>query len=210
VKHAAIQGNTQVRWLLASTLALSGACDAMRPRVRDDSKPRGRDPLRAAQAQKLPPVGMPGAIPREQPPASAQAATRAASIKSSGKVGELLEADVYYFKVRSLRTCDASGKVAGVEVEIEAKAKLAVSPRDVVIGKGGITFSSGLNFERKFTGCAPLLGISVLNQGEITRGFVIFDLPRPPEDDLMLVYQPTRWGGAGYVRVPLRTWSGPP
>jgi hypothetical protein len=152
---------------------------------------------------------MPDAVPQENAPV-ADAVTAPASFKTTGNVGELLENNLYFFKLRNARTCDASGKVAGVEVEIEAKTKLAVSPRDVVIGKGGIAFTAGLNFERKLPGCTPLLNLSVLKKGQVARGFVLFDLPRRPGNDLTLIYQPTRWGGAGYVRVPLPTWSGPP
>ncbi len=150
---------------------------------------------------------MPGAIPQE--PAHAEAVTAAARVKTSGKLGEQLEGDVYYFTLRSMRTCDASGKVAGVEVEIEAKAKLAVSPRDVVIGKGGIAFNASMDLERRLPGCLPLLEISALRQGQKTRGFVLFDLPYRPPADLRLIYQPTRWGGAGYVTARLEDWKGP-
>ena len=142
----------------------------------------------------------------------AEAIQASAQVKHSGSgtPGERLEGDVYYFQLRSLKTCDSEGKVAGVEVEIEAKSKLSVTPRDVVIGKGGIQFSSSLDFERKLPGCTPLLKISTLQKGQVARGFVLYDLPARPGDDLRLVYQPTRFGGAGYVTAPLKDWSPAP
>jgi hypothetical protein len=193
--------------LLIGALTVNTACEAQRPS--DDFEPalipsRGRP-----GTSKAVPVHMPGALPEETTVAAAKASS-AVPLKNTGKLGERLEGDVYYFELLGLRTCDASGKVAAVEVEIEAKTRLTVSPRDVAIGKGGITFTGGLNFDRQLPGCAPLLGISVLQKGQVTRGFVLFDVPRRPGSDLTLIYQPTRWGGAGYVSVPLQTWPGPP
>jgi hypothetical protein len=114
------------------------------------------------------------------------------------------------FRLRRLKICDDTGKVAGVEIEIEGKTKLAVSPRDVVLGHGGITFNANLDILRKLPGCTPILDRTVLRTGEVARGFVSFDLPTRPGNDLTLIYQPARWGGAGYVSVPLRGWSSAP
>jgi hypothetical protein len=208
VKQPIVHVDTRPFWLVACALTATSACD-FHP-TRNDAKPTRAASSSPRRAPRIVPVHMPDAIPQQNVAAAASAVITPTPLKSTGKVGELLESDVYFFKVRSLRTCDASGKVAGVEVEIEAKTKLAVSPRDVVIGKGGITFTAGLNFERKLPGCTPLLGLSVLQKGQVARGFVLFDVPRPPGSDLTLIYQPTRWGGAGYVSVPLQTWSGPP
>jgi hypothetical protein len=110
-----------------------------------------------------------------------EAVIRAASVKSHRKLGERLESDVHYF-----------------------------TARDVVRGRGGITFDAGLDFVRKLPGCTPILDRTVLRAGGVARDFVLFDLPTRPGNDLTLIYQPTRWGGAGYVRVPLRCWSSAP
>jgi hypothetical protein len=196
-----------VLWLTASSLVGGVACKA---------DPPGRQaaavvpPALASSApvRPPPPVQMPGAIAHaEGHPARPEAAQATAQVKYSGALGDRLEGDVYYFQLRSLRTCDPEGKVAGVEVEIEAKSKLALNPRDVVIGKGGIQFKSNLDFERKLPGCTPLLKVSILQKGQVARGFVLYDLPARPGDDLRLIYQPTRWGGAGHVTAALKDWS---
>jgi hypothetical protein len=154
---------------------------------------------------------MPGAIPQAELQGDQPVAAReTAAVKYSGDVGERLEGDVYFFKVHSLKTCDAAGKLAGVEVEVEAKGRLAVNPRDVIIGKGGISFTASLDLKRELPGCTPLLQISVLKRGQAARGYVLYDLPWRPTNDLRLIYQPTRWGGAGYVTAPLKDWSPSP
>lgn len=193
--------------LLACALTATSACDVHRPS--DDFEPAVVPSRSRPGAPQVAPVHMPGAIPQQNAVAATKASS-ALSVKTTGRLGERLEGDVYYFKLLGSRTCDALGKVAAVEVEIEAKTRLTVSPRDVAIGKGGITFTGGLNFDRKLPGCTPLLGISVLRKGQVASGFVLFDVPGRPGGDLALIYQPTRWGGAGYVSVPLETWSAPP
>jgi hypothetical protein len=145
---------------------------------------------------------MPGAVPQEVAPSTAQATPASVSVKQSGTVGERLEADLYYFKLYGVRACDEAGKVLGVEVEVEAKARLSLSPRDVTIGRGGIGFNASMDPERKLPGCTPLLRASALRGGQVARGFVLFDLPSAPRHELSLIYQPTRWGGAGFVTVP--------
>jgi len=142
-------------------------------------------------------------------PAAVEAVAASASVKHSGKLGERLEGDIYYFELRSVRACDEAGKIVGVEVEIEAKEKLNVSARDVTIGRGGVAFNASLDLARKLPGCTPLLGFSALQRGQVARGFVTFDLPTPRRD-LGLIYQPTRWGGAGYVSVPQLEWVAAP
>jgi hypothetical protein len=158
-----------------------------------------------------PPVSMPGAIPQAELQGEQPTPVReTAAVKYSGEVGERLEGDVYFFQVHSLKTCDAEGKVAAVEVEIEAKSKLTVSPKDVVIGKGGIRFTASLDFKRNLPGCTPQLEISALKRGQTVRGYVLYDLPWRPTSDLHLVYQPTRWGGSGFVTAPLKSWPSTP
>jgi hypothetical protein len=136
-------------------------------------------------------------------------------------MGELVEGDVYEFKLLSLRDCgrdpqaeaararEADGPRArvplGAEVEITAKANLNLSPRDVSIGTRGIVFNGSVDQKRKLEGCEPRLPIGTLRSKETARGFVVFDVPLVgPGSDLAamtLSYQPTRFGGAGQVRV---------
>jgi hypothetical protein len=175
-----------------------------------DSQGRASPAPARASAKATPPetiraVHMPGALAHAESIASA-ATTPLPIFKNEGKLGERLETDLYYFRARVPRFCDATGKLIGVEVEIEAKSRISVSPRDVVIGKGGIAFNASMNLERKTAGCGPLLPIRVLQKGEVVAGFVIFDLPFRPGNDLGLIYQPTRWGGAGFVRTTLGDW----
>lgn len=195
------------RQLAVGLVTASGlvACNGERPR---QSSQRAQ-PVAAPKPKTVPAVHMPGAIARAESQ-GAEAPRASPQLKNEGKLGERLEGDVYYFRLKSLRLCDGTGKLAGVEVEIEAKSRLSVSPRDVVIGKGGIAFHASMNSERRLPGCTPLLDISTLQRGEVAAGFVLFDLPHRPGNDLGLIYQPTRWGGAGFVRSSLEGWSTPP
>ena len=65
-----------------------------------------------------------------------------------------------------------------------------------VLGRSGITFNASLDFIPKLPGCTPILDRTVLRAGAVARDF-LFDLPTRPGNDLTLIYQPTRWGGAG-------------
>lgn len=193
--------------VLASTRLLLGCQSEAAPAPVPSAKPRV---VGKASPKPAAPVLMPGAVPQAERDAHAHAVQASTTVKYSGAIGERLEGDIYYFKVLATRVCDVAGKVAGVEIELEAKEQLAVSPRDVVIGKGGIAFNASQDLQRKLPACSPLLRISTLKSGQVARGFVLFDLPSPPANDLQLIYQPTRWGGAGYVTTPLTSWSGAP
>ena len=137
------------------------------------------------------------------------------SVKHTGKLGELLEGDVYYFKLSSIRPCGEqpdpktakpnARRVVAAEVEITAKEELNVSPRDVTIGVGGIVFNGSVDRKRTIEGCSPLLEISRLRSKQAAKGYVLFDIPvtGPGSDlgEMGLIYQPTRFGGAGRVLV---------
>lgn len=194
---------TSKGWLASTALLALMACKREPPPA-PVAKPRVAAKVLVKPA---PPVSMPDALPPAEAEAHAEAVQASAVVKYRGKRGERLEGDVFHFTLLGSRLCEKDGKVAGVEVEIEAKARLSVSPRDVVIGKGGVTYNASLDVSRKLSGCAPLLPISSLRKGQTARGFVLFDLPSRPGEDLQLIYQPTRWGGAGYVTVPLEQWS---
>lgn len=187
-----------------STLLVAGAVACKSPPSSPGSQQAGAQPLASSRARPIPTVYMPGAIPQDVAATEAVAAT--STVKNRGKLGERLEGDVYYFRLLAAHACDAGGKVVGVEIELEAKTKLAVSPRDMTLGKGGMAFSASLELERKLPGCSPLLRMATLKKGETAKGFVLFDLPSPPPEGLGLVYQPTRWGGAGHVAVELSGW----
>jgi hypothetical protein len=88
-----------------------------------------------------------------------------------------------------------------------AKRRLNVTPRDLMLGKGGIMINASLDLKREIKGCTPLLKVSFLQPKESTKGFVLFDLPTwgPGSNlnELNLVYHPARFGGAAQLYVKL-------
>lgn len=143
-------------------------------------------------------------------------------VKSVGVVGESLEGDVSYFKLVSIKPCKdpslpaagsggapspAARNVVAAEVEIVAKTRLSVNPRDLVLGKGGILFNANVDPTRELEGCKPLLKLSWLRANESAKGYVLFELPTwgPGSNlkELNLVYHPARFGGSAQVYVKL-------
>jgi hypothetical protein len=168
----------------------------------------------AAELKKLGPV-LPEAEQHRPPPPTKP-------LKAVGAIGEELEGDVSYFKLLSIKPCKdpnvpaagsggapnpAARNVVAAEVEIVAKTKLTVNPRDVVLGKGGITFNASLDPKRELAGCTPLLKLSWLQARDSVKGYVLFDLPTwgPGSNlnELNLVYHPARFGGSAQVHVKL-------
>ena len=143
------------------------------------------------------------------------------ALKTVGVTGEELEGDVSYFKLLSIKPCgevksreEAEAKkdpkaraVYAVEVEIVAKTRLNVSPRDLSLGKGGYTFTPSVDPKRELKGCTPLLQVTRLQPKETAKGFVLFDLPAwgPGSnlDELNLMYHPARFGGSTQLFVKL-------
>jgi hypothetical protein len=138
------------------------------------------------------------------------------NVKSVGRLGELLEGDVYFFRLVELHRCEGPGSITGsgptsrvavgAKVEITAKSALNIQPRDVLLTTGGITFYGGVDMKRELEGCTPLAKISTLRKDEVARGYVLFDIPVTGPgselDKLGLGYHPTRFGGSGPVFVP--------
>ena len=139
-------------------------------------------------------------------------------LKNMGSIGETLEGDVYAFKLISVKPCeDQPGTlppddpmariVVGAEVEITAKTKLNVSPRHLGMGKGGILFDGSVDQKRQLKGCTPLLNVALLKKDDVTKGFVLFDIPAsgPGSNwkEMNLVYLPQRFGGSSQVLVKL-------
>jgi hypothetical protein len=129
-------------------------------------------------------------------------------LKNAGKLGEQLEGDVYLFKALSVKQCESSGPapakgpapiVIGAEVELRAKQRLNISPRDVRLSSGGIVFHASVDPKREAKGCEPLIKHGSIGKDEVVKGWVIFDVPPPEPPNLLLTYMPTRWGGAGTV-----------
>ena len=142
-------------------------------------------------------------------------------LKTVGKLGEGLEGDVSYFKLLSLKPCgDAKNRaeaeakkdpkaraVYAAEVEIVAKTRLNVSPRDLSLGKGGYSFMANVDPKREIEGCTPLLQVTRLQPKESTKGFVLFELPAwgpgSNVNELNLMYHPARFGGSTQLFVKL-------
>lgn len=172
-----------------------------------------------AETQPASLAGMPGPLTPEpgfHHGKSVDPKAPAVNVKHTGKVGELLDGDVYSFKLLSIAPCGeqpdpktakpSARRVVAAEVEITAKDELNISPRDVVIGVGGIVFNGSVDQKRSLEGCSPLLKFSVLRPKQVAKGYVLFDVPvTGPGSDLAemgLIYQPTRFGGAGRVLIP--------
>ncbi len=142
-------------------------------------------------------------------------------MKTQGTVGDVLEGDVSHFKVLSLRTCvdDAhplppadnrdpkKRRIVAAEVEVVAKTRLNVAPRDLSLMAGGIEITSSVDPNREIKGCTPLLKFSRVQAKDTVRGFVLFDLPTwGPGSNLNefnLIYHPARFGGAVALYVKL-------
>jgi hypothetical protein len=145
------------------------------------------------------------------------------ALKTVGKVGEELEGDVSYFKLVSIKPCEdpkhptptsdagahdpAARKVIAAQVEITAKVKVNVNPRDIVLGHDGIIFPASVDPTRELKGCTPLLKYSFLHPKESASGYVLFELPTwgpgSNVNELNLVYHPARFGGAAQLYVKL-------
>ena len=150
-----------------------------------------------------------------------QAAPPTQPLKTNGKMGEGLEGDVSYFKLLSVKPCgevknraEAEAKkdpkaraVYAAEVEIVAKSRMNVSPRDLSLGTGGYRFMASVDPKRVIEGCTPLLPVTRLQPKESARGFVLFDLPAwgpgSNVNELELMYHPARFGGSTQLFVKL-------
>jgi hypothetical protein len=217
---------SSLRLLACAALALAGCTkDAPNDALAKPAAASRSAPKPAAAQQERPATGettlagMPGPLtpelgfehggkPNARPAPSAP-------LKNVGKVGELLESDVFTFKLVSIAPCGPAPdpktaapnarRVVAADVEITAKEGMSVSPRDVAIGVGGIVFNGSLDSKRKVEGCGALLAPGVLLPEKSAKGRVLFDIPvTGPGSDLGqmgLIYQPTRFGGAGAVMV---------
>jgi hypothetical protein len=200
-------------WLLACRREAPEKAPPERPSARPSAAPA---PDLASLRRTLGIRGDAGLEPAALAPSSSAAPRK---LKVRGALGEWLESDLFFFRAVSMRACgdrpsaraaaDAGGakKAAritlGAEVEIKAKLKMTVSPREVRLSSGAVVYESNLDLERRLEGCTPLLKVSWLKPDDVIKGFVLFDVPLPEPKDLRLGYQPTRWGGAGPVVVTL-------
>ena len=75
--------------------------------------------------------------------------------------------------------------------------------RDVTIEKDGVIIRSEVN-PKPSTGCSPLLEPRTLRHNQVASGVVVFQVADEAfVRSSTIAYQPTRWGGAPHVQVPV-------
>jgi hypothetical protein len=86
------------------------------------------------------------------------------------------------------------------EAHVRTKDReLFVTARDFSLERGGIILQARHVELPLLPHCLPLLQPSRLRARQSVRGYVLFDLPvawTAASEPLLLVYRPTRWGGA--------------
>ena len=123
-----------------------------------------------------------------------------------------VSSDLYELRVDAPRYCPGANGASGLDggnsvllgakVQIRAKVdEFFVAPRHASLRDGGILFQAKLG-ETKASCGGPPLKPTPLRKGQVASGFVLFELPAR-RDNLVLDFQPARWGGAGLVRVDL-------
>jgi hypothetical protein len=128
--------------------------------------------------------------------------------------GEWIESSLYRLRLEQLQRCalpdPQQGRRStwlGVLVRVEAKsAMLFVSGRDFALQKDGIILEATYLDAPALSGCSRLLPQKQLRQHQAAHGVVLFELLpsfQAGRSDPVLVYHPTRWGGAGAVEVKL-------
>ena len=171
--------------------------------------------LEARRDQAVSEAPVPASPEKNTIPANAQ--------KPNAGLGDWLESDLYFFKMRSTVPCgkERSQKATtadpgsapegskqtptllGVEIEIKAKLPMSIHPRDVTLHDGGVIYYADLDLKRRFQGCTPRLKLQSLKRDGVAKGYVVFEVPPPEPKQLHLSYRPTRWGGAGRVYLSL-------
>jgi hypothetical protein len=190
--------------------------------AREEPPPIARRP--AAQAPAPPPLPL-GAAPGSDDPAPS--ATAAEAIIPAG---EWTENKTYRFRFERIAACGAPvpslgpaqppatgaaanlrGEASWVGAYFSVQAKepsVFVSPRDLELRRGGVILNARYTNQPLLAGCQPLLPAKQLKNGESSRGFALFEVPKSfrikTEDPIVLSYRPTRWGGARQVEVPIR------
>ena len=139
------------------------------------------------------------------------------------QAAQRIESAAYKFKVTSVAPCalpapvrsaanDGSAEAVpedrqlrvGVTVHVLAKFdEFFVAGRDVTIEKDGVIIQPEVQ-PKPSTGCSPLLEPKAMRHDQVASGVVVFQVP----DEAFLrsstiAYQPTRWGGAPRVQVPV-------
>jgi hypothetical protein len=113
------------------------------------------------------------------------------------EAGVWVESDAYDLKLVSVTRC--AGDRLGLKVRIRSKVKsLFVGPRDATLLDGGVRYEALRTADHE--GCRPTLATAPIRYEKETEGYVVFEVARELKQPV-LEYTPTRWGGAGSVRV---------
>jgi hypothetical protein len=125
--------------------------------------------------------------------------------------GAWLEGARYGLRIEGVRGCAAgprppSGKMwVGAEAHVRTKDEgLFVTARDFSLQRGGVILQARYVELPLLQRCLPLLQPSRLRARQSARGFVLFELPvawTAAREPFVLVYRPTRWGGAQRIEA---------
>ena len=170
---------------------------------------------RGADVRPSPPASTaaPGAtVP--PPPATEETAQTPPVPATEAAAGEWTDSALYRFRMTAIRRCPDSrvhapsdapatdGDVIrmALTVQVEAKASVLVSARDIALEHDGVVYASELPSGQD-PRCGPPLRTKQLAANERTSGAILFTLPESEARAATLVFSPTRWGGAPRVAV---------
>lgn len=143
---------------------------------------------------------------------------RAAESTVQGLVapGAWSENQLYRFRLERIEPCGAgaAGTLRGETTwlgaffTVQAKEpEFFVSPRDLELRRGGVILSATFVNAPTLPGCKPLLQAKRLRAKETVSGFAVFEVPKDfrvkTANPIVVVYRPTRWGGARRAEVPI-------
>lgn len=202
--------STGSRALLAIVVGLAAGCG-------------GRGQSGASSAPPVASAATAAAAPTAAEPSAAEPSAAAEPAPAPLIAGTWSDTAAFRFRVTGLRRCrtqpsaraaarrDATGAAAvpagadgsvrlAFAVEVEAVHDLFVSPRDLVLDHAGVLYPSDSDLGRTL-GCGRLLAPQSLHGGQHASGAVVFGLPEAEARDAVLVFAPTRWGGAPRVAL---------
>ena len=130
--------------------------------------------------------------------------------------GAWSENRLYRFRLERIEPCGAGGAGAlrgettwvAAFFTVQAKEpEFFVTPRDLEMRRGGVILSATFVNAPALPGCKPLLQAKRLRANETVSGFALFEVPKEfrvkTADPIVVVYRPTRWGGARRAEVPI-------
>jgi hypothetical protein len=130
--------------------------------------------------------------------------------------GAWSENRLYRFRLERIEPCggEAAGALRGATswvgafFTVQAKEpEFFVTPRDVELRRGGVILSATFVKQPTLPGCKPVLNAKRLRANETVSGFALFEVPKDfrvkTADPIVVVYSPSRWGGARRAEVPI-------